>query len=148
MPNSIFVEADRRRMLERIRSLKPEAERQWGTLELPKALCHMADQLLLALGEIEVKPVPTPAALPVLRTVLVRYMPFPKGVRTAPELLRSDAEDLDQARERLLGVIERVVEKGPSARFEAHPLFGRLSGSDWGVLMDRHMDHHLRQFGV
>jgi len=27
-------------------------------------------------------------------------------------------------------------------------VFGRLSAKQWGVLMYRHVDHHLRQFGV
>jgi hypothetical protein len=29
-----------------------------------------------------------------------------------------------------------------------HPAFGRLSGRAWGALVYRHMDHHLRQFGL
>ena len=29
-----------------------------------------------------------------------------------------------------------------------HPAFGALSRRAWGVLIYRHMDHHLRQFGA
>ena len=29
-----------------------------------------------------------------------------------------------------------------------HPAFGGLSHSQWGVLAAKHIDHHLRQFGV
>jgi hypothetical protein len=29
-----------------------------------------------------------------------------------------------------------------------HPVFGTLSGKAWGALGWRHLDHHLRQFGV
>ena len=28
------------------------------------------------------------------------------------------------------------------------PLFGRMSGRDWGVFVHKHCDQHLRQFGV
>jgi len=41
--------------------------------------------------------------------------------------------------------IERV--KG-GAEGAAHPLFGRLTTAEWGRWGYRHMDHHLRQFGV
>lgn len=27
-------------------------------------------------------------------------------------------------------------------------VFGRISGRSWGVLQHKHLDHHLRQFGV
>jgi hypothetical protein len=28
------------------------------------------------------------------------------------------------------------------------PLFGPLTGREWGALAYKHADHHLRQFGV
>ena len=31
---------------------------------------------------------------------------------------------------------------------ETMSLFGQLSNDEWGVLGYRHLDHHLRQFGV
>jgi hypothetical protein len=44
--------------------------------------------------------------------------------------------------------VERFA-TGPRARtWPEHPAFGRLSASQWGVLAHRHVDHHLRQFGV
>jgi hypothetical protein len=27
-------------------------------------------------------------------------------------------------------------------------VFGRISGRSWGALQYKHLDHHLRQFGV
>lgn len=30
----------------------------------------------------------------------------------------------------------------------AHPAFGPLRNQDWGIFVWRHLDHHLRQFGV
>ena len=34
------------------------------------------------------------------------------------------------------------------AEWQEHPAFGRLARRAWGVLAYRHLDHHLRQFGV
>ncbi len=28
------------------------------------------------------------------------------------------------------------------------PVFGRISGRSWGVMLYRHLDYHLGQFGV
>jgi hypothetical protein len=29
-----------------------------------------------------------------------------------------------------------------------HPFFGPLKAEQWAILMYKHVDHHLRQFGV
>jgi hypothetical protein len=29
-----------------------------------------------------------------------------------------------------------------------HSFLGRLKSDEWGVMMHKHLDHHLRQFGV
>jgi hypothetical protein len=45
----------------------------------------------------------------------------------------------------LLGLVESFPEQvGP----HAHPAFGPLTPAQWGALSFRHLDHHLRQFGV
>ena len=35
-----------------------------------------------------------------------------------------------------------------AAARQTHSFFGRLSGDEWGRLMYKHLDHHLRQFGL
>mgnify|MGYP001794749648 CR=1 FL=1 len=30
----------------------------------------------------------------------------------------------------------------------AHAFFGRMPGQEWAILMYKHLDHHLRQFGA
>jgi len=29
-----------------------------------------------------------------------------------------------------------------------HSFLGRLRSDEWGVMMHKHLDHHLRQFGL
>ncbi len=146
MPESIFDDATRQALIIRLHSLGPGSLRQWGTMDLPKAISHMGDQLRLALGEIELKPVSGIASTIGLRTLIVRYMPFPKNAKTAPRLLETDITNLDEARDWLLEWIDRVVDHEADKPLTPHPLFGAISNADWGVLMARHLDHHLRQF--
>ena len=48
----------------------------------------------------------------------------------------------------LHALIDRVGEKDPTVEWAVHPMFGPLSGQEWGLLCWKHMDHHLRQFGA
>jgi hypothetical protein len=45
-------------------------------------------------------------------------------------------------------LIERFATTPPEKLGVVHPSFGRMRPRDWDVLQYRHLDHHLRQFGV
>ena len=80
--------------------------------------------------------------------LILHVVPFPKGAPTAPELLIPDAAPVDAIRSELMSLVERIG-SGPREGYgPVHPLFGRLSFREWGVLMHKHADHHLRQFGA
>jgi hypothetical protein len=50
---------------------------------------------------------------------------------------------------RRASLIDRFVSGGPSAcTNHPHPFFGPLTPAEWAILMYKHLDHHLRQFGV
>ena len=49
---------------------------------------------------------------------------------------------------RLRALIRRFGDRGPAAEWPPSRVFGRISGRSWGVLELKHLDHHLRQFGV
>ena len=144
---NLFDDRDRSAIVDRIRNLGAENTRRWGKMTLPKALCHMGDQLGMALGEIQTKPIRTPVSRFPLKPIVVWVLPWPRGVQTAPEMLRTDLAELDEARDRLIGLIERMVGRGIDAEWTPHAAFGPLSGKAWGRLAWRHLDHHLRQFG-
>jgi len=60
-----------------------------------------------------------------------------------------DELDLGTERERLRGLIERFTAAGPAGgTMHPHSFFGRLTPEEWATLMYKHLDHHLRQFGV
>jgi hypothetical protein len=48
----------------------------------------------------------------------------------------------------LKALVDRFTPRGAGGRWPEHPAFGKLTERAWGVLVYRHMDHHLRQFGA
>ena len=103
----------------------------------------------LALGELPVasKNMRIFQVFPVKQLILY-VIPFPKGAMTAQELLVASPQPFDAGRSELLALLERLAagpQEGPGPE---HPLFGPLSRQEWGALMHKHLDHHLRQFGA
>jgi hypothetical protein len=48
-------------------------------------------------------------------------------------------------RAELLGLIQSFADR---KTFGEHPIFGKMSQREWLVWGYRHVDHHLRQFGI
>jgi hypothetical protein len=84
-----------------------------------------------------------------VKTSLLGEKPFSKNSPTDPAFVVSDPRDFAKEQARLVDIVKRFGDAGPSAADgRMHSFFGRLTGYEWGVLMHKHLDHHLRQFGV
>ena len=145
---SIWNEDDRKSLVGRIGRLGAEMRPRWGKMGPAEVLVHLADPMRNAMGEIPCAMKDTPFRRFPVKQLVVYLMPWPKGAPTAPEYLHPEARDVEGARRALREAMERFVVKGPEGAFGEHPAFGMLSGRAWGRLMWRHMDHHLRQYGL
>ena len=144
---TILTKTDRDRLVNRVHTLTPEHVPVTGTLTAHCMLCHIADQLAAALGEIP----GNPRASFFSRTVgkwFVLYAPvqIPFGkVKTVPEMLTTRPSDWNFNLARFEMLLVRLAQVSHVA---PHSVFGPLSHKQWGILAAKHIDHHLRQFGV
>lgn len=133
----------------RVERLTPESKALWGKFTAPQMLAHLNDAMRMATGELVTQPKNTPFRRWPLKQLIVYTLPWPKGAPTAPELLvRCDRAILSVEQAEFRKVADRVASKPASERWPEHPAFGSLTHRAWGVLVFRHADHHLRQFGV
>jgi hypothetical protein len=136
---------------ERLAHLTPESGRLWGTMTPAQAVAHCAAALELAVGD---KPSPR-MLLGRLFGRIVKPLalgndePMRRNTPTVTGLAVKDDRDLDAEREKLRGLIDRFAAGGPQGCTpHPHAFFGRLTPEEWAVLSYKHLDHHLRQFGV
>lgn len=138
--------ADREKIVARLDRVTEGATPRWGEFTAAKMLAHMSDACRMSLGELVVprKKFPFVGSFPVKQLVLY-VLPFPKNSPTAPEIIARAPESFEAERAQLKSLIARL--DGNMGR-QAHPIFGALTADEWGVLGYKHLDHHLRQFGV
>jgi hypothetical protein len=136
---------------ERLRRLRPESPRQWGKMNPAQAMAHCAKGFEMALGEL----LPERMFLGRIIGGIVKPMalgneePMRKNTPTMQSLVVADQCDLDEERERLTVMIDRFAAAGPAGcTTHPHSFFGRMTPEEWAVLMYKHLDHHLRQFGA
>ena len=133
---------------QRLTRLAADATARWGRLSAPQMVCHLADSMKMALGDLPVARKNLPIRYPPLKQFIIYLAPFPKGAPTAPELLARAPRDWSSDVAELRALVGRFAARGEDATWPEHPAFGRLSGRAWGVLAYRHPDHHLKQFGA
>ena len=136
---------------QRLVSLKPDSARQWGKMTAPQVLAHCATGMEWALGDQR------PPQMFIGRLIggfvkskaLGNDEPLRKNSPTAPSMVVADKRDLNSERDRLNLLIDRWVVAGPTGcTTHPHTFFGKLTSDEWAILMYKHLDHHLRQFGV
>jgi hypothetical protein len=138
-------------VMQRIASLRPESERQWGKMNVAQALAHCSVSMEWALGDR------TPKRMFVGRILGMMVKPFVfrnddpmrRNSPTAEELIIRETCELGTERQRLLVLIDRFTITGPcGCTTKPHSFFGRLTPEEWAILMYKHLDHHLRQFSA
>lgn len=145
---SLWEESARRELKDRLGSLQPDAQARWGKFTAPKMLIHIVDALRMANGEISAAPRNLPIRFTPIKQLVVYWLPFPKGAPTAPELLNQEPGDWAVNLANLRAQIDSFTTRDPKAPWPVHPAFGKMTPKAWGVLGYRHIDHHLKQFGV
>ncbi len=147
---SMFEPATYQEFTSRIDRLSPESKRQWGRMSVQQMICHLSDALKGTLGEIPSTFKPNFLASR-LGHFIILNAPIPKGkASTVPEFQQTQPGDWTRDVATLKGYLERVVARARTADavWGIHPRFGKLTREEWGKLLARHLDHHLRQFGV
>jgi hypothetical protein len=140
---SLEQESTRQELLARVESITGDSKQLWGRFTSRAMLDHLSRALQMAAGERDVAPKKMPTRFFPLKQLFIYVLPFPKGAPTSPELLNDSPEPLDKSKETLRRIITTFDPKPCD-----HPAFGMMSPHAWSVLMYRHMDHHLRQFGA
>jgi hypothetical protein len=86
---------------------------------------------------------------PLVRSSVLGDKPFSHNAPTDPDYRIVDVPDFATEKARLGTLIDRFCSRGPArAEGVVHSFFGRLTAAQWGRLMYKHLDHHLRQFGA
>ena len=111
-------------------------------------IAHLLDWMRMATGELPVRQRNLVLRHAPLKQFVIYWMPFPKGVPTAPELISRTSSDFDADLAMLCSQVESYAAMAARQDWPVHPAFGQMSTRAWGVLGYRHTDHHLRQFGV
>lgn len=150
---SLARPADLADLVARLRRLRPDSRRRWGSMSAGGMVCHLTDALRLPDGGPRARDRSTLLSRTLVKW-LALYTPlrWPPGIPTTPELDQrtggTPPADFAGDVERLAALFAQVAGDAGRLHGRRHPVFGPLSGRAWLRWAYLHADHHLRQFGA
>ena len=149
-PN-IFTKEVSEQLINRIGQLTPESQPQWGKMNVAQMMAHCC--VVYETVYTDKHPRPNVVARFIVRllakSTVTGPKPYPKNGRTAPHFIIADERDFELEKGRLTEYVEKTQKLGES-HFdgkESHS-FGKLNKVEWNMMFYKHLDHHLKQFGV
>lgn len=140
-------------ILRRLRQLRPDSPRRWGRMTAHQMVCHLSDCFRMTTSEKRVSDATGVFQRTVVKWIAL-YIPahWPAGILTRPEIDQhaGGTPPVDFAADvaELETLTELFTARDMDFNWPPHPIFGRMSRAAWLRWAYRHMDHHLRQFGV
>ena len=146
--NSIFDKTSNDAMIDRINKLTPESQPIWGKMSVDQMFKHSNEAVIVAFGENTIKVNLVMKILGKLLKNKVFNTEFKKNSPTAKEFIFTEKYDFEDSKKELIKNFSRFKNGHSSIKLINHPFWGKMTFEDWDKLMWKHVDHHLKQFGV
>ena len=145
---SIYNPTDNSELVQRINQLNLNSKAQWGKMSVDQMLKHTNAASEVAFGKQELKINFLMKLVGKLLKNKVFNSEFKKNSPTAPEFIFKDSYDLETSKNELIKNVQLLQDGHTTIKVMNHPFWGKMTYEDWDKLMYKHLDHHLRQFGV
>jgi hypothetical protein len=149
--HSLFNPEQNREILERIDRLSPITLSEWGVMTVSQMMEHCQMPLKVVYGQLELKVSWLTKLLFGRRAkkMFTGETKFKHSLPTAKEFIIKHEPDFETAKARLKDLVTKFSREGKEGIVvTSHPLFGQMSYEEIDSAQWKHLDHHLRQFGV
>ena len=138
-----------------LEKLSPATAPAWGKMNAQQMVEHVSAFFKVSTEKIKFPLVTPEEHLPRYREFLLSDKPFRENTKAPADVLPDDPlplhyPDLPAAIEKLNQEVEhffKLFQSNGSLR-TLHPVFGSLNFEEWVLLHYKHVQHHLRQFGL
>lgn len=145
---SLLTEDTHSEIMERLKKLNENSVRQWGKMTVGQMCWHCQYPLKLAIENRENSSKGNWFVKTFFKKSLYNDKPWRKNLPTAPQLRAKEAKDFGAEYAKLNALVHEFSSLKDREVWYPHPAFGPFTKEQWGQVQYKHLDHHLKQFGV
>ncbi|MGM0904881.1 MAG: DUF1569 domain-containing protein [Bacillota bacterium] len=147
---NIFNPLHSEEIINRINKLNPNAKPQWGKMDVAQMLAHCSSFQDIAMeNSFPARDWLGRLIGSFVKPIFYNDKPLAQNMSTIPTILIVDEKEFETEKKELKQKIITFQNNGPEKyKIHPHPFFGKLTSEQWGKGIYKHLDHHLRQFGV
>lgn len=147
---NIFNKEENLKLQARLQNLTSETAPKWGKMTAPQVVLHCQKPLDVADGKLILKRSLIGFLFgKMARNSFLKNDEFKRNMPTAPEFRVVSTPDFEKEKQVLLSLVDKFGTMGTQVLAnKKHPFFGTMTDEEWGILLFKHLDHHLNQFGV
>ncbi|HMT10022.1 MAG TPA: DUF1569 domain-containing protein [Ignavibacteria bacterium] len=138
------------KIIARIEKINADSKPLWGKMDAGEMLFHLQEPIRVSLGELKLKR--GLAGFLFGKIALKQVLsdkPFRKGVPTSDGFKPIGKYEIETEKKKLIKLVSSLTENSTLVIGKnPHPFFGVLTPEQWSILTWKHLDHHLKQFGV
>ena len=142
---TVFDEATRNELIERIKKIDEHTTAQWGKMNVYQVLKHCAKSDELYLGKTQFKQafIGKLFGKMALNNVMKDEKPLAHSTPTLPHLKNlENTGDIETDKNRWIAILQEYGHYSESGI--VHPFFGHMTKEQVGQMAYKHADHHLR----
>ncbi len=132
----------------RLDHLSENSERQWGKMSGGQMARHCQGPLNIMLGKNDYGFKPNWFVSLLFKKMLYNDKPWRKGLPTTKAFRQTEERDFATEKTHLTSLVDELGTQLQKKDWGSHPAFGHFTDEQWGKMQYKHLDHHLRQFGV
>jgi hypothetical protein len=151
---TLYDPSDLEAIKQRIENLEPDSQGLWGIMNVHQMVCHVADPFRDLLKLRTTKSTIPELLKPLVRMMLINDKPFRKNIPTVKPYQQAGKgegtapTEFEKDRAELIKLIDEFANLDENFKLGQHAALGTLTREQAGQFMWKHLDHHLRQFGV
>ena len=152
MIKTLYTGSDVSEILQRIDKLTSHSQKSWGKMNAVQMLAHCNLSMETALGKNSIKRLFIGRIIgSMLKSSVLSEKPFGRNSPTDKSYIFAGRDDInfEEEKTKLKQQVSEFSQGGSSrCTTHPHPFFGKFTPEQWAIFQWKHLDHHLRQFGV
>ncbi len=148
---SLFDVTTNAEIINRLNNLTQFSKPLWGKMTVEQMLAHLELSFHVNFGTIELKRsfILSTFFKGLAHKILLGNKNFPKHLPADKKIISKVPTDFTDKKQKVILMIKKYVEEGSCILSEnQHNILGKISHDESAQISYKHIDHHLRQFGV